>query len=65
MAVNTIDPQLPMFSAFCTASVLAPAESLIFTNNVPTIDRRIPTPAITIGNKIGASPPKLSIDFVS
>ena len=30
-----------------------------------TIERRIPTPAMTIGNKIGAMPPKLSLEMVS
>ena len=56
-AVRIIDPQLPMLRAFCTFEVLMPAASLTFTNNVPTIENNIPTPAIIIGSKIGAMPP--------
>ena len=46
-----------MFNAFCTASVLRPALSEIFTKKVPTIENKIPTPAIIIGNRIGAISP--------
>ena len=53
MAVKTIEPQLPIFSAFCTLDVLIPALSLIRTNKVPMIENKIPMPAISIGNRIG------------
>ena len=60
-AVNIIEDQLPMFNAFCTLSV----SLLILTNAVATIDKINPRPAISIGNKIGAIPPKLSIETIS
>ncbi len=55
-----IEPQLPMLSAFCTLSVLIPADSLMRTNQVPTIENKIPTPAISIGNTMGENPPMKS-----
>ena len=60
MAVRMIEPQLPIFNAFCTAAVLLPAASLILTNKVPTIENNIPSAAISIGSKIGARPPNAS-----
>ena len=61
----TILPQFPKFKAFCTLDVDDPSLSLILTNKVPIIEKIIPVPAISIGNKIGAKPPKLSIEIVS
>ena len=56
-AVKTIDPQLPIFNAFCTASVLSPAFSEMRTKKVPIIEKRIPIDAINIGKRIGDIPP--------
>ena len=47
-----------MFKAFCTLDF----SSLIVTNQVPTIEKRIPKPQITIGNKIGDIPLNLSAE---
>ena len=58
MAVSTIEDQLPMFKAFCTLSF----SLLILTNQVPTIEKTIPIPAMSMGNKIGESPPNLSAE---
>ena len=55
-----MEPQLPMFNAFCTLSVFIPALSLIRTNQVPAIENRIPTPAINMGSRIGDNPPNPS-----
>ena len=57
MAVNTIEPQFPMFNAACTLLTLNPALSEIRTKKVPIIEKIIPKPAINIGNKMGAIPP--------
>jgi hypothetical protein len=51
-----IEPQLPIFRAFCTTEVLMPALSEMRTNQVPTIEKRIPTPAISIGRRMGEKP---------
>ena len=56
-----MDAQLPRFNAFCTFDF----SSLIDTNHVPTIEKIIPNPQITIGNKIGDIPPKLSVTSTS
>ena len=56
MAVRMMDPQLPMFRAFCTPAVLTPAASEIRTKKVATIEKIIPTPAIIIGNKMADMP---------
>ena len=65
IAVRTMEPQLPIFKAFCTAFVLNPALSDIRTNKVPIIDNTIPVPAMSIGKSIGAKPLKLSTETVS
>ena len=57
MAVNTIEPQFPIFRAACTLLTLKPALSEMRTKKVPIIDNIIPIPAINIGNKMGAIPP--------
>ena len=59
--VNTMEDQLPMFNAFCTS----PLSSLMVTKAIPMIEKIIPSPANTIGNRIGAIPPKLSTDTIS
>ncbi len=56
MATNTMALQLPKFSAFITLSL----SLLIFTNKVPMMLKSTPRPAITMGRRIGAMPPKLS-----
>ena len=61
IAVRTILDQLPKFNAFCTL----PNSSFTRTNIIPMIEKTIPKPAINIGNKIGAIPPKLSFEINS
>ena len=54
--VKIIEPQFPRFKAPCTS----PSSELTFTNTILIIDAISPTPAITIGKRIGAMFPKLS-----
>ena len=61
MTVSNIDAQFPMLRAFCTLDV----SSLIVTNHVPTIENTIPSPQITIGNRIGDIPPNASLTLIS
>ena len=58
-----IDPQLPIFKAFCTVAVLIPALSLIRTNTVPMMENMIPAAAINIGRIIGENPLSASVPF--
>src|SRR4051812_4819395 len=60
-AVIRMDDQLPKFKAVCTFDF----SSLIVTNQVPIIEKIIPNPQITMGNKIGDMPPKLSCTSIS
>ena len=55
-AVSRMLPMLPRFRAAITLS-----ESLLMrTKKVPTMLKRMPRPAIRIGSRIGAMPPKSS-----
>ena len=45
-----------MFNAFCTTAVFTEADSLMRTKKVPMMEKIIPVPAISIGNKIGEKP---------
>ena len=58
--VNRIETQFPMFKAFCTWASFA-SLFVTFTKKVPIIEAKIPTPAITIGKRMGPMPLKASV----
>ena len=56
MAVRRMEPMLPLLRAAITLSV----SLLMRTKKVPMMLKRMPRPAIRMGSRIGAMPPKLS-----
>ncbi len=56
MAVKIMELQLPKFKAIMTLSV----SFLMRTKKVPMMEYTMPKPAMTMGSRIGAMPPKLS-----
>ena len=56
MAVRMMLPMLPLFKAAITLSV----SLLMRTKKVPMMLNTMPRPAMSMGSRIGAMPPKLS-----